>query len=58
MTTGPLALLALGFVLGMRHATDADHLVAVAAFAHRERSARAPRWGSAPCGGSATASPS
>lgn len=41
MTTGPLALLALGFVLGMRHATDADHLVAVAAFAHRERSARA-----------------
>lgn len=32
--------LGLGFVLGMRHSLDADHLVAVAAIAGRERSIR------------------
>lgn len=30
-------MLALGFLLGMRHATDADHVVAVAAIVSRER---------------------
>jgi uncharacterized membrane protein (DUF441 family) len=32
-----LAILALGFFLGMRHATDADHVVAVATIVSRER---------------------
>lgn len=45
-----VAILALGFVLGMRHATDADHVVAVSAIISRERrlSAAAPvgiLWG-------------
>jgi cytochrome c biogenesis protein CcdA len=31
----------LGFLLGMRHATDADHVVAVAAIVSRERTIRA-----------------
>lgn len=34
-------VLALGFFLGMRHATDADHVIAVATIVARERSARA-----------------
>jgi len=38
--TDALALFALGFFLGVRHATDADHVVAVAAIVSRERSAR------------------
>src|SRR5512147_3251336 len=33
-------ILALGFFLGMRHATDADHVIAVATIVARERSAR------------------
>ena len=33
-----LAVLALGFFLGMRHATDADHVVAVTTIVSRERS--------------------
>lgn len=33
----PLALLGFGFVLGMRHATDPDHVVAVAAITARTR---------------------
>ncbi len=37
----PLAVLALGFLLGMRHATDADHVVAVTTIVCRERSPRA-----------------
>src|SRR5688572_14765052 len=36
-----LAVLALGFFLGVRHATDADHVVAVANIVTRERSTRA-----------------
>jgi high-affinity nickel-transport protein len=36
----PLAALGLGFVLGMRHATDVDHVAAVSAMAGRERSLR------------------
>jgi high-affinity nickel-transport protein len=35
------AILALGFVLGMRHATDADHVVAVSTIVSRERTLRA-----------------
>jgi hypothetical protein len=35
-----LAVLGLGFVLGMRHATDVDHVAAVTALASRERSLR------------------
>lgn len=35
---GPLALLALGFGLGLRHALDVDHLAAVTAMVSRERS--------------------
>ena len=35
-----LAILALGFFLGMRHATDADHVVAVTTIVSRERSPR------------------
>jgi hypothetical protein len=37
----PLAALGLGFVLGMRHATDVDHVAAVTAMAGRERTLRA-----------------
>ena len=33
-----LSLLALGFLLGMRHATDPDHVIAVSTFVSRERS--------------------
>lgn len=35
------AILVLGFFLGMRHATDADHVVAVTTIVSRERSLRA-----------------
>lgn len=35
------AILALGFVLGMRHATDPDHVVAVSAIVAREKTLRA-----------------
>jgi high-affinity nickel permease len=37
MTSG-LAILAIGFVLGMRHATDPDHVIAVSTIVARERS--------------------
>ena len=37
MTTG-LAILAIGFLLGMRHATDPDHVVAISTIVTRERS--------------------
>jgi high-affinity nickel-transport protein len=36
-----LALLVVGFVLGLRHATDSDHVVAVTAIVSRTRTARA-----------------
>ncbi len=39
-----LAILALGFFLGMRHATDSDHVLAVTAIVSRARSARAALW--------------
>ncbi len=35
-----LSIIALGFFLGMRHATDADHVVAVTAIVSRERTIR------------------
>jgi high-affinity nickel-transport protein len=34
-------VLALGFLLGMRHATDSDHVVAITAIVSREKSLRA-----------------
>jgi high-affinity nickel-transport protein len=37
---GPWALLSLGFLLGMRHATDSDHVVAVTTLVSRERRVR------------------
>lgn len=48
MTASLLSALAIGFLLGMRHATDGDHVVAVTAIASGERSvARAMRIGAA-----------
>src|SRR5438445_2837387 len=38
---GLLTLLTLGFFLGMRHATDSDHVVAVTTIVSREKSVRA-----------------
>jgi ABC-type nickel/cobalt efflux system permease component RcnA len=35
-----LSILALGFFLGMRHATDADHIIAVTTIVSRQRSIR------------------
>ena len=40
----PLALVAFGFVLGLRHATDPDHVVAVAAIAARTRRLWPAAW--------------
>ena len=36
-TTAPLGIACLGFLLGMRHATDPDHVVAVTTILSRER---------------------
>jgi len=38
MVSAPLAILAVGFFLGMRHATDPDHVIAVSTIVSRERS--------------------
>jgi high-affinity nickel-transport protein len=38
------SILALGFVLGIRHATDADHVVAVSTIVSRERRVRSAAW--------------
>ncbi len=38
MTPAPLEIVAIGFVLGMRHATDPDHVIAVSTIVSRERS--------------------
>ena len=43
MTSG-LAILALGFFLGMRHATDPDHVIAVSTIVSRERSIVKAGW--------------
>jgi hypothetical protein len=37
-----LSIITLGFILGMRHATDADHVVAIATIVSRQRIARDP----------------
>jgi high-affinity nickel permease len=39
-----LSVLLLGFFLGMRHATDADHVIAVATIVNRQRSVLAAAW--------------
>jgi len=38
------AILALGFFLGLRHASDSDHVIAVTTIVSRARSARAALW--------------
>ena len=38
------SILALGFFLGMRHATDADHVIAVTTIVSRQRSIRHAAW--------------
>ena len=40
----PTALLAIGFMLGMRHALDPDHVVAVTTIVARERSFQRAQW--------------
>lgn len=40
MTPGPVALLTVSLLLGMRHATDADHVVAVTTIVCRQRGLR------------------
>lgn len=40
----PLSVLALGLFLGVRHATDADHVVAVSTIVSREGSSRSALW--------------
>ncbi len=40
MLTSGLSILAIGFLFGMRHATDADHVIAVSTIVSRERSIR------------------
>jgi high-affinity nickel permease len=39
-----ISVLVRGFVLGMRHATDADHVVAVSTIISRERHLRSAAW--------------
>jgi high-affinity nickel permease len=39
-----LSVVALGFFLGMRHATDADHVVAVMTIVSRQRSLKPAAW--------------
>src|SRR5205814_6590282 len=38
--TALLSILALGFFLGMRHATDSDHVIAISTIVSRERDVR------------------
>jgi hypothetical protein len=42
--TSVLAILAVGFVLGMRHATDPDHVIAISTIVSRERSIVKSGW--------------
>ncbi|HVS15992.1 MAG TPA: urease accessory protein [Thermoanaerobaculia bacterium] len=39
-----ISILVLGFLIGMRHALDADHLAAVASMATRHRGMRSAAW--------------
>ena len=41
---GPLAIAGIGFLLGLRHALDADHVVAVTTIISRERSFSRAAW--------------
>jgi len=41
--TAPLAIALLGLLLGMRHATDPDHVIAVTTILSRERRLAARR---------------
>lgn len=43
-TISILSILMLGFVLGMRHATDADHVVAISTIVSRERRVGSAAW--------------
>jgi high-affinity nickel-transport protein len=43
-TLSLISILVLGFVLGMRHATDADHVVAVSTIVSLERRIRSAAW--------------
>jgi high-affinity nickel-transport protein len=42
--TTTLSLLAVGFFLGMRHATDADHVIAISTIMTRQRSISGAAW--------------
>jgi hypothetical protein len=42
--TSSLAILVIGFLLGMRHATDPDHVIAVSTIVSRERSIVKAGW--------------
>src|SRR5438477_4049859 len=42
--TSALLILAIGFLLGMRHATDPDHVVAVSTIVSREKSIHRAGW--------------
>ena len=42
--TSAIAILAIGFFLGMRHATDPDHVIAVSTIVSRERSIVKAGW--------------
>ena len=44
MEASLVAILSLGFFLGLKHATDADHVVAVTTFVSRERSVLRSCW--------------
>src|SRR5262244_3827049 len=39
-----LSILALGFFLGMRHATDPDHVIAVSTIVSRQRNIKKSAW--------------
>lgn len=43
-TLSLISILVLGFILGMRHATDADHVVAVSTIVSRERRIGSAAW--------------
>jgi len=43
-TISLVSILVLGFILGMRHATDADHVVAVSTIVSRERRVASAAW--------------
>lgn len=49
-----LVALGIAFVLGLRHASDPDHLVALTSIVASEQGERAPRPGSVPGGAQAT----